>query len=108
MTRDKGTRQEARRQGDAALSPCLLPCFLPCLPPCLLPCLLPCLPRPSQVHFPPMRLLLAGILHLALASVVLAQANGDIESLGFEFNYRPGCWTPMVVRLTPTSGATFK
>jgi hypothetical protein len=57
-----------------------------------------------------MRLFLAGILHLLLVSVAFAQANGDIESIGFDRPglYRPGCWTPMVVRLTPTSGAPFK
>jgi hypothetical protein len=55
-----------------------------------------------------MRLILAGIFHLAMVSAVLAQANGDVESIGFDHAYRPGCWTPMVVRLTPTSGAAFK
>jgi hypothetical protein len=56
-----------------------------------------------------MRLLLAGILHLALlTTVAFGQATGDIESIGYEQQFRPGCWTPMVVRLTPTSGAPFK
>ena len=55
-----------------------------------------------------MRFLLAGIFHFALASAVVAQANGDVESIGFGHSFRPGCWTPMVVRLTPTSGAPFK
>ena len=55
-----------------------------------------------------MRFLPAGIFHLLMVSAVLAQANGDIESIGFDHVYRPGCWTPMVVRLTPTSGAAFK
>ena len=55
-----------------------------------------------------MRFFLAGILHLLLVSLVFAQATGDIESIGFDHAYRPGCWTPMVVRLTPTSGNAFK
>lgn len=55
-----------------------------------------------------MRLFLAGILQLAMISAALAQANGDVESIGFDHAYRPGCWTPMVVRLTPTTGAPFK
>ena len=55
-----------------------------------------------------MRLILAGIFQLVMVSAVLAQANGDVESIGYDHAYRPGCWTPMVVRLTPTSGAAFK
>ena len=55
-----------------------------------------------------MRFFLAGILQLIMVSAVLAQANGDVESIGFDHAYRPGCWTPMVVRLTPTTGAPFK
>jgi hypothetical protein len=56
-----------------------------------------------------MRLLVAGILHLMLlTAVAFGQATGDIESIGFEQLFRPGCWTPMLVRLTPTSGAQFK
>ena len=55
-----------------------------------------------------MRFFLAGILQWAMVSAVLAQANGDVESIGFDHAYRPGCWTPMVVRLTPTTGAPFK
>lgn len=55
-----------------------------------------------------MRALLVGIVCLLGASAALAQATGDVEAIGFEHAYRPGCWTPMVVRLTPTSGSPFE
>src|SRR5258706_11781202 len=61
-----------------------------------------------RLHFTSMRLTFAGILQLLTVSAVFAQANGGIESLGFEHLFRPGCWTPMVIRLTPTSGAMFE
>jgi hypothetical protein len=50
-----------------------------------------------------MRCLLAGLLILVLSPCVLAQATGEVESVGFNNSYRPDCWTPMVVRLKPTT-----
>jgi hypothetical protein len=50
-----------------------------------------------------MRSLLAGLLILILSSSVFAQATGEVESVGFNNSYRPDCWTPMVVRLKPTT-----
>jgi hypothetical protein len=38
---------------------------------------------------------------LLLPSLALAQAKGEVEKIGFENYYRPDCWTPMTVRLTP-------
>src|SRR4051812_44120194 len=54
-----------------------------------------------------MRSFLAGFLCLALSSVAFAQARGQVESIGFGGTYRPGCWTPMVVYLVPTTGSQF-
>ncbi len=36
--------------------------------------------------------------------VGFAQAVGEVESIGFQGHYRPGDWTPMVVRLKATGG----
>lgn len=64
--------------------------------------------RPAYIR-PSMRLFLAGILQLILfTGACFAQAVGDVESVGFEHVYRPGCWTPMVVRLNPTGATTFR
>lgn len=46
-----------------------------------------------------MRWVLSGILILLGASSLFAQAVGEVETVGFGNVYRPGCWTPMVVRL---------
>src|ERR1051325_8658428 len=54
----------------------------------------------------PMRLLLAGLFFLTFSSSALAQAQGDVEVVGFGNNYRGDCWTSMVVRLRPQTGAT--
>src|SRR5690349_7506594 len=54
-----------------------------------------------------MRSFLAGILLLILPSVTFAQARGQVESIGFGDYFRPGCWTPMLVYLVPTSGSPF-
>src|SRR3954468_22340472 len=53
-----------------------------------------------------MRSFLAGIL-LCMPTLVLAQARGQVESVGFGGAYRPGSWTPMVIQLVPTTGSTF-
>lgn len=50
-----------------------------------------------------MRWVLSGIFILLGASALFAQAAGEVESIGFDNLYRPGCWTPMVVRLQPQS-----
>src|SRR5215204_4860644 len=64
-------------------------------------------PRPPTYIDPPMRSFLAGFLSLALASSAFAQARGQVESIGFGGAYRPGCWTPMVVYLVPTTSSPF-
>lgn len=48
-----------------------------------------------------MRFVLAGILLLAALATPQAdaQAEGEVESIGFQGHYRPNCWTPMKVRL---------
>ena len=38
------------------------------------------------------------------SSLALAQAEGEVESIGFAGYYRPNCWTPMKLRLRPTIG----
>ncbi|MEZ0265181.1 MAG: hypothetical protein ACAI43_10675, partial [Phycisphaerae bacterium] len=55
-----------------------------------------------------MRFTIAGILSLLMPVVALGQARGEVESIGFGGLVRPGCWTPMVVRLTPTTGNIFE
>ena len=50
-----------------------------------------------------MRLALAGILLLSIASAALAQARGEVEAVGFDGVYRSNCWTPLRVRLDPTT-----
>src|SRR5882672_8904954 len=68
-----------------------------------------CHRRLARLHFRPMRFILAGIFQITLlTAVAFGQATGDIESIGYEQQFRPGYWTPMVVRLTPTGGAQFK
>jgi hypothetical protein len=54
-----------------------------------------------------MRSFLAGFLCLALSSAAFAQARGEVQSIGFDGVYRPGCWTPMVIRLTSTTSSPF-
>jgi hypothetical protein len=50
------------------------------------------------------------VLCLLLPSYALAQAEGEVESIGFGGHYRPNCWTSMKLRLRPTIGkpATYK
>src|SRR5947209_9223671 len=67
-----------------------------------------CHPRRAGVDCSVMRAILVGIVCFLGASAALAQATGDVESIGFDHSYRPGCWTPMVVRLTPTTGSPFE
>lgn len=50
---------------------------------------------------------MAGILCLSLATVASAQATGQVQSVGFGTYIRPGCWTPMLIKLTPTTGSPF-
>ena len=59
-------------------------------------------------HLPPMRLIL-GALFITLGLFVAtasAQVTGRVESIGFGGDYRPGSWTPMVIRLTPNGAPT--
>src|SRR5256885_2455554 len=55
-----------------------------------------------------MRVLLAGLLLLSLTGAAFAQADaeGEVESIGFGGAYRPNCWTPMKLRLRPKVGDT--
>lgn len=55
-----------------------------------------------------MRPLLAGLilLWLLLPSLALAQVDGVVESIGFNNYYRPGSWTPIVVKLIPETTET--
>src|SRR5258706_5798018 len=54
-----------------------------------------------------MRSYLAGILCCMVPAVAFAQAVGSVESIGFADYFRPGCWTPMLVYLKPTTGGQF-
>src|SRR5687767_12511308 len=52
-----------------------------------------------------MRSFLKGLIFLLLlstgfVSVAHAQADGFVESIGFQGYYRPNCWTPMVINLS--------
>src|SRR5437016_2442355 len=53
-----------------------------------------------------MRVLLAGILLLSFTGAAFAQAEaeGEVESIGFGGAYRPNCWVPMMLRLRPRIG----
>lgn len=42
-----------------------------------------------------------GVALLCFAASALAQAKGEVESIGFQGSYRPDCWTPLVVKLSP-------
>lgn len=41
------------------------------------------------------------VLFLTLSAQTFGQAAGRVESVGFDGLYRPGCWTPMRVVLSP-------
>ena len=55
-----------------------------------------------------MRVRLAGLLLLSLTGAAFAQAEaeGEVESVGFGGAYRPNCWTPMMLKLRPKVGDT--
>jgi hypothetical protein len=53
-----------------------------------------------------MRFILAGIILCSISAAALGQAEGDVESIGFDGYYRPNCWTAMKLRLRPTIGTT--
>jgi hypothetical protein len=64
-------------------------------------------PRSPRLHFSSMRSILGGFLAFFwLVAVAGAQVTGVIESIGFGGDYRPGCWTPLVVRLQSTGAPT--
>ena len=48
-----------------------------------------------------MRFILAGLFLLTIPTLAFAQATGQVQSIGFQGLYRPNCWTPMLVRLSP-------
>lgn len=48
-----------------------------------------------------MRFFLAGFICLWLSVAAWGQVRGEVESIGFQNHYRPDCWTPMVVSVTP-------
>ena len=50
-----------------------------------------------------MRSFLAGLFLLSIAaSGAWGQATGSVTVLGFQYNYRPDCWTPLRVHLDST------
>ncbi len=49
-----------------------------------------------------MRSFLAGIILLSITGSALAQATGFVTALGFQSNYRPDCWTPLLIHLDST------
>src|SRR5438045_9226306 len=52
-----------------------------------------------------MRLTVAGLIFLSLCSLARGQQiSGEVESIGFNMNYRPECFTPMVIRIKPQPG----
>ncbi len=51
-----------------------------------------------------MRLPLAGLLVLLVSTHALAQAEGEVESIGFSGYYRPNCWVPMRLKLRSRVG----
>jgi hypothetical protein len=51
-----------------------------------------------------MRFLLVGLLILTTSAAALGQVTGQVISVGYQRHYRPNCWTPMVISLTPESG----
>jgi hypothetical protein len=53
-----------------------------------------------------MRSFLAGIILLLLPALAIAQVSGDVESIGFDSYFRPDCWTPMVITVTPETAQT--
>ena len=63
----------------------------------------------TGVHFPAMRLFLAGFIGLLLGLTPAAlgqidQRKSFVESMGFNRAYRADAWVPMVVNLTSTLG----
>src|ERR1041385_4086904 len=46
-----------------------------------------------------MRVFQAGLLLLFISASAFAQAEGEVEVIGFQGNYRPNCWTGMRLRL---------
>ena len=50
-----------------------------------------------------MRWVWAGLIILIFPTAALAQASGQVLSVGFDNHYRPDCWTPMLVQLTSQS-----
>jgi hypothetical protein len=55
-----------------------------------------------------MRFIVGGIVLLAMAAATLGQARdaeGEVESIGFDGHYRPNCWVPMKLVLRPKIGA---
>jgi hypothetical protein len=53
-----------------------------------------------------MRLLLVGLILVALHSAAMAQVSGFVEAIGFNNAYRPDSWTPVLINLTSQSNAT--
>lgn len=52
-----------------------------------------------------MRYWWVGILIVLMTGALFAQAEGVVESIGLEGNYRPECWVPMTVQLRPTGNS---
>lgn len=47
--------------------------------------------------------LLTGVILLVFTAAAWGQPSGEVESIGFNNLYRPGGWTPMVVRIRPNA-----
>ena len=55
-----------------------------------------------------MRRILAGLLILLISAATARAQADEVESIGFNNHYRPDCWTPMVVRITPEKSGTYQ
>ena len=47
-----------------------------------------------------------GAIVLLWSALASAQVSGVVDTIGFDGQYRPGCWTPMLVRLQSTGAPT--
>src|SRR5829696_1937798 len=71
--------------------------------------LLACPPLPTRVHLPTMRRFSGPLfLLLCMPLVASAQAKGEIESIGFGWNFRPNCHVPMLVRMKAEKSGTYQ
>ncbi len=57
-----------------------------------------------------MRRLLAGIFLVLLSCPIaaLAETKGEVEAIGYDWNYRPNCYVPMRVRVQADKSGTYQ